>query len=140
MYHIYAKKVIEDKLHQQYRDRYELDYSTACITSITNNYERYNIQIKGCDDEYSPPQCTYLSFTIQYQEGLGQFITYQNITNNGASPTSCIIGSNSLDITDNPFYYSKIDGVMIIFFVICIVCFWFPFKIFSRAFGRWFKI
>lgn len=42
--------------------------------------------------------------------------------------------------TDNIFYRYDLADSMIIFFVITIVCFYFPFKIFSRAFGRWFKI
>lgn len=42
--------------------------------------------------------------------------------------------------TDNIFYRYDTSDSLIIFFIISLVCFYFPFKIFSRAFGRWFKI
>lgn len=42
--------------------------------------------------------------------------------------------------TDNIFYRYDCANSLIIFFIISIVCFYFPFRIFSRAFGRWLRI
>lgn len=50
---------------------------------------------------------------------------------------SCI--SNN-DLTSDSFYRNDIDSILIIFFILTIFCIYFPYKIFSRAFGRWFKL
>ena len=42
--------------------------------------------------------------------------------------------------TDNIFYRYDCANSLLIFFIISVVCFYFPFKIFARAFGRWFKL
>ena len=42
--------------------------------------------------------------------------------------------------TTNVFYRNDIDSIMITFFILLIICFWFPYRILSRAFGRWLKI
>lgn len=46
---------------------------------------------------------------------------------------------NTSNLTTNVFYRNDIDQILVIFFIISIVCFYFPFRIISRAFGRWFK-
>ena len=51
------------------------------------------------------------------------------------------IACDSLNVyTDNIFYRYDCYSSLIIFFIIAIVCFYFPYKIFSRAFGRWLRI
>lgn len=42
--------------------------------------------------------------------------------------------------TDNIFYRYDCANSLLIFFIISIVCLYFPFRIFSRAFGRWLKV
>lgn len=42
--------------------------------------------------------------------------------------------------TDNIFYRYDCANSLLIFFIISIVCLYFPFRIFSRAFGRWLKL
>lgn len=42
--------------------------------------------------------------------------------------------------SDNILYRYDLSSSLIIFFIIAIVCFWFPYNIFSRAFGRWLKV
>ena len=42
--------------------------------------------------------------------------------------------------TTNVFYRNDIDGIMVTFFILLIVCFWFPYRMISRAFGRWLKL
>ena len=42
--------------------------------------------------------------------------------------------------TDDIFYRYDCANSLLIFFIISIVCLYFPFRIFSRAFGRWLKV
>lgn len=42
--------------------------------------------------------------------------------------------------TDNVFYRNDIDSILVIFIIILIICFYFPYKIISRMFGRWLRI
>lgn len=64
------------------------------------------------------------------QNGTQQFSQYTIL------PT-CI--DNSL-ITDDFYYRLDLDSILIIFIIILIFCFYFPYKIITRLFGRWFKI
>ncbi len=47
---------------------------------------------------------------------------------------------NSSYVTTDVWYRTDIDSILVSFFIILIVCFYFPFKIFSRIFGRWLKV
>lgn len=42
--------------------------------------------------------------------------------------------------TDNIYYRYDLYNTLIIFLVLSIFCFWLPYKILSRAFGRWLRI
>ena len=61
---------------------------------------------------------------------------------------SIIYGSNSFldtcvdsqNISTDFYYRNDLDSILVIFFIITLVCFYFPFKVFSRAFGRWLKV
>lgn len=46
---------------------------------------------------------------------------------------------NTNRITTNNFYRFDLVDILISFFILAIVCFYFPYKIFSRMFGRWLK-
>lgn len=41
--------------------------------------------------------------------------------------------------TDNVFYRNDFDSILIIFFILLLICFYFPYRIISRMFGRWLK-
>lgn len=41
--------------------------------------------------------------------------------------------------TTNVFYRNDIADIMITFFILLIICFYFPYRIITRAFGRWLK-
>lgn len=41
--------------------------------------------------------------------------------------------------TTNVFYRNDIDQILVIFFILLIICFYFPYRIISRLFGRWLK-
>lgn len=42
-------------------------------------------------------------------------------------------------VTNNVFYRNDIDSILVVTFIILLVCFYFPFRIISRLFGRWLK-
>lgn len=42
--------------------------------------------------------------------------------------------------TDNVYYRYDFDKILVMFMILLIFCFYFPFRIISRMFGRWFKI
>ena len=51
-----------------------------------------------------------------------------------------LVCDNINTYTDNIFYRFDTANSLLIFFIIVIICFWFPFRIFSRAFGRWLRV
>lgn len=54
-----------------------------------------------------------------------------------ATTPTCL---QSSEITSNVFYRNDIDKVLICFIIILFICFYFPYKIISRLFGRWLKV
>lgn len=41
--------------------------------------------------------------------------------------------------TDNVYYRNDFDQILVIFFILLILCFYFPYRLISRMFGRWLK-
>ena len=41
--------------------------------------------------------------------------------------------------TTNVFYRNDMPEILLMFFILSLVCFYFPYRIISRSFGRWFK-
>lgn len=71
------------------------------------------------------------------------YINSSYLSNNGntnfspyASLPTCI---NSSDITTNVFYRNDIDKILVVFLILLIICFYFPYRMISRLFGRWLK-
>ena len=56
------------------------------------------------------------------------------------SPYTSLNCLNSADFTTDYWYRLDIDKIVTIFLAIAIVGIYFPFKIFSRFFGRWLKL
>lgn len=86
--------------------------------------------------ETMPRQNTTVSYTDYYvnshylfNNGEQQFTQYSTL------PT-CM----GATFTDNVYYRNDIDSILIIFFIILLISIYFPYKILSRLFGRWFKI
>lgn len=78
--------------------------------------------------------------TIAYTD---YYIKSSYISNTGSTSFSqysilptCISSSN---ITTDYWYRNDFDSILIILFIILILCFYFPYKLISRAFGRWLK-
>lgn len=42
-------------------------------------------------------------------------------------------------LTTNVFYRNDLDSILIIFFILLLICFYFPYRLISRMFGRWLK-
>lgn len=45
-----------------------------------------------------------------------------------------------VDLTHDVYYRKDITNILVSFFILTIVCFYFPYRIFARCFGKWFKI
>ena len=60
---------------------------------------------------------------------------YQQFTQYSTLPT-CI---NTDLLTSSPYYRNDFDNILVIFIILLIICFYFPYRILSRMFGRWFK-
>lgn len=43
------------------------------------------------------------------------------------------------EFTTNVYYRNDIDQILVIFLILSLICFYFPYRIIARAFGRWFK-
>lgn len=71
----------------------------------------------------------YIKSSYIYNEGSTTFSNYS------ALPV-CI---NSNRITTNVMYRNDIDSIMVVFFILLLICFYFPYRIISRMFGRWLK-
>lgn len=71
----------------------------------------------------------YIKSSYIYNEGSTTFSNYSTL------PT-CI---NSQRITTNVMYRNDMADILIMFFIIVLICFYFPYRIISRAFGRWLK-
>lgn len=52
---------------------------------------------------------------------------------------SCTNGWSNFDTTSNVYYRKDIDSILVIFFIVLLVAFYFPYRIISRMFGRWLK-
>lgn len=65
-----------------------------------------------------------------YSDGVQTFSQYSTL------PT-CLQNS---DITHDVYYRNDFDSIIIIFFILLIICFYFPYKIISRMLGRWLKL
>lgn len=61
----------------------------------------------------------------------------QQTWNQYSNLPSCIDTNN---ITNNVFYRNDFNDILVCLIIILIICFFFPYKIISRLFGRWLKL
>lgn len=71
----------------------------------------------------------YLKSHYIYNTGTTTFSQYSTIPN-------CI---DSSFITTNFYYRNDLFDILGCFFIILLICFYFPYRIISRLFGRWLK-
>lgn len=71
----------------------------------------------------------YINSNYIYKDGIGQWSQYSTLP-------ICLDN----DIITNDYYYrNDFSDILFIFFIFSIFIVYIPFKIFSRAFGRWLK-
>lgn len=72
----------------------------------------------------------YINSSYIYRDGVQTFGNYSTLP-------VCLASS---DTTNNVFYRNDLDKILICFIILLFICFYFPYKIISRMFGRWFKL
>lgn len=107
----------------------QYDYSTNCAVIYDSNTIRvYNIPpIQNSDTSY----IDYL-FNSHYinKSGVEHFAVDSTLP-------SCIVDD---DITTNVYYRNDLSDILVSFFILLIVCIYFPYRLISRMFGRWLKL
>lgn len=53
--------------------------------------------------------------------------------------TSGVTCLSVADLTTDVYYRNDFDSILVIFFILLLICFYFPYRIISRFFGRWLK-
>lgn len=72
----------------------------------------------------------YYTSNYLYRDGVQSFGTYSTLP---------ICLSNDV-LTTSVYYRNDFDSILVITFILLIICFYFPYKIISRLFGRWLKL
>lgn len=85
--------------------------------------------------ETTPRQNTTVNY-VDYYYNSHYFFTNGTQT---FSQYTTVPTCNGNQLTTNVFYRNDLDQILVIFFIILLVCFYFPYRIISRAFGRWLK-
>lgn len=104
-----------------------------------NDFACYSIYDKDTIRAYTttPNYNTTTNYTDFYINSHYLNKTGQQTWNNYSTLPTCIDTDN---ISDNVFYRNDLNDILLCTFIILIVCFYFPYKIISRLFGRWLKI
>lgn len=69
----------------------------------------------------------YIKSSYIYNEGSTTFSNYSTLP-------ICIVDNR---ITTDVYYRNDLADILVIFIILVIVCFWFPWRILSRMFRRW---
>lgn len=102
-------------------------------------YKCYNVVSEGVIRAYEEKPTNnstinyrdyYINSNYIYKDGYQQFSSYSTLP--------VCLASDSL--TDSVYYRNDFDSILIIFFILLIICFYFPFKIISRVMGKWLRI
>lgn len=122
----------------------DYDFESPCVIGVNFNNSRQTYVLSFKRNTIDRFQNVTFS--------LGDDGIYYFTGGNSASstrPSNCYnstqadFGTNNVDsyyLTNNYLYHPKIDSILVMFFIITLVCIYFPYKIFSRAFGRWLKV
>ena len=99
------------------------------------DYDCYVVQSEGVIRAYEevPKNNTdinyrdyYIKSNYIYKDGNQSFSTYSTLP-------VCL---SSDVLTDSVYYRNDFDSILIIFYIMCIFCFWIPLKIIMRLFRR----
>jgi len=99
------------------------NYKCFVVRSDTTIRAYKEIPTNNADIDYRD---YYYTSNYLYQDGSQSFSQYTTL------PT-CL--DNSV-ITDSPYYRTDFDSILLIFVLLCIICFGMPLKIFMRLFRR----
>lgn len=72
----------------------------------------------------------YYTSNYLYKDGTQAFSQYSQLP-------ICLAKS---DLTSNIFYRNDLSSILVSFIILAFLVVYLPYKIFSRAFGRWFKL
>ena len=72
----------------------------------------------------------YIKSDYIYRDGSQTFSQY-------STPPTCLLSS---EITNDVYYRQDFSNILIIFLILMIFCFYFPYKVISRVFGKWLKL
>lgn len=99
------------------------------------NYACYVVQSEGVIRAYEEVPTNnrdvnyrdyYLNSNYIYKDGRQSFGAYSTLP-------VCL---SSDTLTNSVYYRNDFDSILIIFYIMCIFCFWIPIKIFMRLFRR----
>lgn len=138
---LYIPKYIFDDINNQIPITQGVDITKGCIGTL--NATSFNLYFKNSDGT------RYYNAAINTLDYLdGYYISQVNWSS--SVPSRCYNSSQTNVITNTSFdsvnysseyyYHPRFDSILVIFFIITLVCIYFPYKIFSRAFGRWLKV
>ena len=103
----------------------------------STNYACYVVRDSNTIRAYEtmPRQNATVNFTYYYVNSHYIFNNGEQTFNNYTTLPTC----NGSTFTTNVFYRNDMSDILIMFFIILLVCFYFPYRIISRMFGRWLK-
>lgn len=103
----------------------------------STNYACYVVQDSNTIRAYNsqPRNNSSSSYTDYF---INSHYIYRNGTQTWGS-TSTLPTCMGATFTDNVFYRNDMGDILVMFFIILLVCFYFPYRLISRMFGRWLK-
>lgn len=86
--------------------------------------------------DYRPTNNSNVPYTDYYLKSHYIFNTGSQSFGQYSTLPTCIDNSR---ITTDFYYRNDLSEILVIFFIILLVCIYFPYRIISRLFGRWLK-
>lgn len=124
-----------------------LDMEHPCIQDIAESSSGTKVAIYflSSDSKYYQVQMYWLENLKMWD--------VNSITNSTTAPNKCLnisqssptftTNANCMDVytlTTDVYYHPNFDSILVIFFIIVLIFIYFPYRIISRAFGRWLKV
>lgn len=126
----------------------QYNWEVPCISAMSSG----NGVTSGTIDFAKNDLSGYIHTNIYFSDSLGMWLG-ATPTKNTTKPNRCYNAEqarpffttvtswyNYYETTNSYFYHPRFDSILVMFFIITLVCIYFPYKIFARAFGRWLKI
>ena len=138
---LYIPNYIFEDINNQIPVSQGVDITKGCIGVLNPDY--FYIIFKNSDNT------RYYQATINTEDYLdGYYVS--KVSWSSSMPAKCYNNSqtnintgtyfDSINYSSEYYYHPRFDSILVIFFIIVLLCFYFPYRIFSRAFGRWLKL